>query len=266
MTPGRQPVERPFLSIVIPAFNEEHRITSTLDQVTAYLRLQIYTAEVLVVDDGSTDGTARLVQAYESSGYPVRLASLEHQGKGGAVKAGMLMAKGEYRFLCDADLAMPIEELAAFLPPRLEGVDVAVGSREAKGARRYNEPLHRHLMGRLFNGLIRATAVRGVSDTQCGFKCFRGDIVDEVFGQQRLRGFGFDVEVLFIAQRRGLRIQEIPITWYHQPDSKVRPLRDTVSMAREVAQVRWNYLRRRYRLEQTAEPAAQTETAKEPKP
>ena len=240
-------MEPPLLSIIIPAFNEERRIVSTLERVLAYLGSQSYAAEVLVVDDGSTDATATLVRRFEGDDSTVRLLTTAHRGKGHAVRVGMLQAQGRYRFLCDADLAMPIEQVQRFLPPPLTGVDVAVGSREAPTARRFNEPPYRHLMGRVFNAIVRLLAVRGIRDTQCGFKCYRGEIVEHLFGQQRLDGFGFDVEVLFIAQRSGLRLVEVPIDWHHQPESKVRPVWDTVAMLRETVLVRWRHLRGRYR-------------------
>lgn len=238
----------PFLSIVVPTFNEERRVLPTLHRVVEYLGRQGYPAEVVVVDDGSTDATAALVRTFAEEYPQVRLLAREHRGKGHAVKVGMLQARGRFRFLCDADLAVPVEELARFLPPALPDVEVAIGSREAPGARRHGEPAYRHLMGRAFNWIVRAVAVRGIRDTQCGFKCFRGDVAEQLFAQQRLDGFGFDVEALFLAQKSGLRIAEIPINWYYQRESKVRPVRDTLRMLSEALQVRWNYLRGRYRI------------------
>lgn len=201
---------------------------------------------MLVVDDGSTDTTIGLVRGF-ASGHPmVRLVEDAHRGKGHAVRAGMLAARGEYRFQCDADLAMPIQEMERFLPPQCSHFDLAVGTREGQGAQRYGEPHYRHLMGRAFNLLVRALAVRGLADTQCGFKCFRGEAAETLFALQRTQGFGFDVEILFIAQRRGLRIVEVPIPWYHQRESKVRPLQDTAAMLGETLLVRWNSLRGHY--------------------
>ncbi len=198
------------------------------------------------MDDGSTDRTGAVVTEFCRENPYARLVTVEHRGKGHAVKTGMLVARGEYRFQCDADLSMPIEELDRFLPPHRDRYDVAIGSREGEGARRYDEPPYRHAMGRVFNLLVRALAVKGVADTQCGFKCFRGEAADTLFRLQRTTGFGSDVEILFIAQKRGLSIVEVPIPWYHQCESKVRPVQDTAAMLGETLLVRWNYLRGRY--------------------
>ena len=139
--------------------------------------------------------------------------------------ARMLAAQGEYRFICDADLAMPIEEIAKFLPPTQPGgsFDIAIASRELPGAVRYGEPVYRHIMGRVFNWLVRLLAVPGIQDTQCGFKMFTKEAAQTLFPLQRIDGWGFDVEVLYIARRRGMRLTEAPINWYYQRDSRVRP-------------------------------------------
>ena len=238
----------PFLSIIVPAYNEEKRILATLQQLLEYLERQSYDGEVLVVSDGSTDATPSLTRGLAESHPELRLVEREHRGKGHAVKVGMLEARGAYRLLSDADLAMPVEEIAKFLPPNMSGVEVAIGSRDVPGAHRYQEPAYRHLMGRLFNWIVRALAVRGIRDTQCGFKCFTAEAAQRLFSQQRIDGFGFDVEILFLAQRSGLRVAEVPINWYHQTESKVRPVRDTLRMLADVIRVRWNSLRGRYHL------------------
>ena len=150
---------RPFLSVVIPAFNESSRIIPTLESVASYLDEQAYSWEVLVVDDGSSDGTADLVSEWAEAHCNVRVVRRDHFGKGWAVRAGMLEATGRNRFMCDADLAMPIDYLAGFLARIEAGVDLVVGSREAEGARRFDEPAYRHLMGRLFNWVVRLVAV-----------------------------------------------------------------------------------------------------------
>jgi dolichyl-phosphate beta-glucosyltransferase len=158
----------------------------------------------------------------------------------------MLAARGEYRFICDADLSMPIEEVNKFLPPALDRYDVAIGSREAPGARRFNEPLYRHLMGRLFTTIVKLLAVRGFEDTQCGFKCFRAEVACDLFGVQRLNGMSFDVEALFIAQRRGYKIVEVPINWYFSAESRVRLIDDSLRMVGELLEVRRNWRRGAY--------------------
>ena len=156
---------QPFLSIVIPAYNEESRIAQTLDTVVSYVESRGYSWEVVVADDGSQDRTADLVEAFAGENPNVRLVRLSHRGKGWAVKWGMLEAQGQYRFIADADLSMPIEHLERFLPPALSDFDIAIGSREAPGSRRFHEPFRRHLMGRVFNWMVRLLAVQGLSRT-----------------------------------------------------------------------------------------------------
>ncbi len=237
---------QPFLSIVIPAYNEEVRIAQTLSTVVDYLRRQSYSWEVVVADDGSEDGTASLVQAAADHDPGIRLVSLSHKGKGSAVREGVLNAVGRYRFIADADLSMPIEHLEWFLPPALSDYDIAMGSREIPGSRRFHEPLRRHLMGRVYNWVVRLLAVRGFGDTQCGFKCFDSEAAEVLFGLQRANGFGFDVEVLYLAQRLGMRIKEVPIDWYYEEGSKVKPVRDSVLMLKDIFSVRWSHFRGRY--------------------
>jgi len=240
---------QPYLSIVIPAYNEELRIIRTLGQVVSSLNTRSYTWEALVVDDGSTDATAQLVEDFASRQPNVRLLRLMHRGKGGAVKHGMLEAKGQFRFLCDADLSMPVEQVERFLPPQLEGVDIAIGSREASNSHRIGEPAQRHLMGRFYNWLVRVLAVPGVEDTQCGFKCFRGEVVPELFQKQTIDGFAFDVEILFLAHKSGMIIKEVGIDWYYRDQSKVRPIHDSVTMTRDLLKIRWQYKRGQYHLQ-----------------
>ena len=235
-----------FLSIVIPTYNEEALISDTLGQVAEFMSTREYTWEVVVADDGSTDATARLVESFAQGNPQVRLLSLNHHGKGWAVREGMLEAKGQYRFLCDADLSMPIEQVERFLPPQVQGLDLAIGSREVSGARRIGEPAYRHVMGRFYNALVRILAVPGVRDTQCGFKCFRGEIVPRIFQRQTMEGFAFDVEVLFLARKDKLSIAEIGIDWHFRQGSKVRPLRDACVMTRDLLLIRWRNWRGRY--------------------
>jgi glycosyltransferase involved in cell wall biosynthesis len=228
---------------VIPAYNEARRLPGSLEQILAYLDRQPFSAEVIVVDDGSDDDTVAVVERFQTKHPDVRLIRNPHRGKGGAVQTGMLAAQGSYRFLCDADLSMPIRELAKFLPPALNGYDIAIGSREATGARRVAEPGYRHLMGRVFNWVVKVFAVHGFEDTQAGFKCFTAEAAQNVFARQTMDGFGFDVEVLFIAQKRGYDIVEVPIEWHYKASSRVDPVRDTMRMFRDVLRVRLNDLR-----------------------
>ncbi len=235
------------VSVVIPAYNEAGRIVETLSRVAKYLAGLGRPYEIIVVDDGSTDETAALVAEFaREAGQAVGLIRRPHTGKGAAVRAGMLVARGRFRLMCDADLSMPVEEFDKFIPLLEAGVPVVIGSREAPGARRYDEPPHRHLMGRVYNRLIQLLVLPGIEDTQCGFKGFRAEAAAELFSRQTLSGFGFDVEVLFIARRLGYPVREVPINWYYMPGSKVKPLRDTWWMLREMLRVRLNALCGRY--------------------
>lgn len=229
----------PLLSIIIPAYNEERRLPVSLRKIDLFLAQQSYQGEVLVIENGSTDRTTEVAESFAADHPYVRVLHSE-KGKGAAVRKGMLAATGQYRFMCDADLSMPIEEVSKFLPPMVNSYAVAMASREASGARRYNEPFYRHLMGRVFNQIVRWLAIPQFQDTQCGFKCFRGDIASEVFLRQSMNGLGFDVEAVAIALARGHKVIEIPIHWYFDPDSRVRPVHDTIRMVREVWQVRRN--------------------------
>ena len=236
----------PYLSVVIPAFNEESRIGRSLDTLLKYLESQAYSWEIMVVDDGSTDRTAELVTDRASEHPRILLKSMPHAGKGWAVRCGMLATSGTLRFMCDADLAMPVEQIDLFVQRIQEGFDIVIGSREVPGARRFDEPLVRHLRGRVFNWVVRSVAVRGFDDTQCGFKCFRGDLAEDLFQLQRIKGFGFDVEILYMATQWGCRVDELPIDWYHQADSKVRDGIDSFAMARDTLRVRLNGLKGAY--------------------
>ena len=228
----------PFLSIIIPAYNEAARIGPALRQALDFLDSRPYSWELLVADDGSSDATARLA-AEAAAGRPnLRILSLPHRGKGWAVKNAMLAARGEYRLLCDADLPVPVEQMERLFPPSSGDVDVAVGSRAAPGATRTGEPLLRRIMGRAFNALVRLLALPGLADTQCGFKCFRGDIAPRLFQRQTLDGFAFDVEVLYLARRLGLTVREFPVDWTYRPRSKVRALSDPLSMTRDLLRIR----------------------------
>ena len=238
--------DNPLLSVVIPAFNESARIVATLDELARYLEGQEYSSEIIVVDDGSIDDTADLVRRWASDRTDTFLIRIPHAGKGWAVRGGMLASRGVYRFMCDADLAMPVHWIGAFIERMDAGLDIVIGSREVVGARRFDEPAYRHLMGRVFNGVVRLLTVSGFQDTQCGFKCFRAEAAEELFRLQRTRGMGFDVEILFLAVKRGYSIEEMPIDWYHQAVSKVRPGADTIDMLKDTIVIRLRDVTRRY--------------------
>lgn len=228
-----------FLSVVIPAHNEEKRLPASLEQVLRFLAGQSFTSEVVIVENGSSDRTLEVAQDFASKHPSVRVIQSE-RGKGAAVKRGMLEARGQYRFMCDADLSMPVEEISKFIPPALDGFDLAIASREAKGAVRYNEPAYRHLGGRGINFIIQALILPGLNDTQCGFKCFRAGVARDIFSLQTLPGWSFDIELLYIARKRGYHIEEIPIHWHHHSDSKVSALRDAVRMVRDIFHIHAN--------------------------
>lgn len=235
-------MQTPFLSLIIPAFNEEQRLPKTLDQVYTFLQAQSYSSEILVVENASQDDTFRVAQDFASEHQdpelPFTVLKEDQKGKGNAVRKGIFAARGDFRFMCDADLSMPVKEINRFLPPTLEGIDIAIASREAKGAVRYNEPAYRHLVGRIFNTLIRVLAVPELNDTQCGFKCFRGPIAEDLFRDLTISGWSFDVEILYTARKRGYRIAEIPIPWYYNPDSHISVLRDSFQMALDIFKIR----------------------------
>lgn len=234
---------RPLVSIVIPAWNEEARLPATLSALAEFVASpdgQRISPEVIVVDNASTDRTNAIATEFALTHPYLHVLQEEKRGKGAAVRTGMLAGSGQYLFICDADLAMPMRELLKFLPPQLDGYGVAIGSREALGARRYGEPLYRHLMGRIFSWLTQMLVLPGFQDTQCGYKCFAYAVAQDVFHTQTMNGWAFDVEILHIARRRGYHILEVPIQWYYRPNSRVSPISDSLKMIREVWHVRQN--------------------------
>ena len=207
---------------------------------------QSYPVEVIVVNNNSRDATPQIAQDFSATHPYARVLHQPRQGKGAAVQMGMLNGAGDYLFICDADLSMPVEEINKFMPPAVDAYDVAIASREVAGARRVDEPQYRHLMGRVFNLIVRVLAIPGIQDTQCGFKVFRREVARDVFALQTIDGWGFDVEVLFIALKHGYTMIEVPITWYYRPQSRISPLKDSINMVLEVLKVRRNGWRGKY--------------------
>jgi glycosyltransferase involved in cell wall biosynthesis len=251
--------DAPHLTVVIPAYNEARRLPSTLATVRSYLSRQPYTYEVLVVDDGSDDNTIPLVESLIAGDPTTRLIANPHMGKGVTVRTGMLAGRGRYILYSDADFSSPIEEIEKLLPwMERRGYDIAIGSREGKGARRIGEPAYRHLMGRVFNTLVRLIALRQFADTQCGFKCFTYEATQDLFRRMQLYGdhsgtvkgarvTGFDVEVLYLALKRGYKVKEVPVKWIYFSGSKVNPLQDSFRLLLDVVKVRLNDLQGKYR-------------------
>lgn len=241
---------------MIPAYNEEARLTSTLHAVDSFLAAKPYSSEVIVADDGSTDRTAALANEFRMPSATYRVLSLPHRGKASAVRDGVLSSAGSVIMFTDADLSTPMVYLDTLLNALSESADVAIGSREGEGSQRVGEPFYRHAMGRIFNSLVRLIAVPGINDTQCGFKAFDAEVARDLFASTRLhagdrhvtgpRVTGFDVEILFLARKRGYAIVEIPVAWTHVAGSKVAPLGDSVRMFADVLRVRYNDVRGRY--------------------
>ncbi len=227
-------------------------------RILDYLSRQPYTFEVIVVDDGSTDRTVERVRAVANGDPRVIVIENPHYGKGYTVRTGMLAARGAIALFTDADLSTPIEEVERLLPYFDEGYDVVIGSREGGGRnQRIGEPFYRHLMGRVFNFIVQFIAVRGIQDTQCGFKAMRREAAQDLFPRLRLHDgstgpiqgsmvTAFDVELLFLALKRGYKIKEVPVEWYYSNESKVNPLKDSWRNLRDVLLVRWNDLLGRY--------------------
>lgn len=231
----------PIYSIVIPAYNEEQRIGPTLERVLAHVRERNWNAEVLVVNDGSRDHTAEIVRHYAAR--HANLALVENpgnRGKGYSVRNGMLHASGEIVLFSDADLSSPIEEADKLFAALEAGAEVAIGSRWLRAElQTERQPLHRQLFGRVFNLLLRIILGLHYHDTQCGFKAFTRRAVGLIFPLQQIERWGFDPEVLFLARKFGLKVEEVPVEWAHREGTRIHPLRDGIRMFAEMLKVRW---------------------------
>jgi dolichyl-phosphate beta-glucosyltransferase len=244
----------PYLTLIIPAYNEQSRLPATLTRVAEYLALRDFSYELIVVDDGSHDGTRDLVRDFAQGRDWVRLLGYDahgkpcNRGKGFAVRQGVLNSVGRDVLFSDADLSTPIEEMEKLLAPISRGdCEVAIASRALpESVLAIHQPWYREMMGRTFNKFVQKIAVPGVMDTQCGFKAFRGDTARRLFGLAQIDGFGFDTEILFLAQKFGCRLLEIPVRWEHRDDSRVSPLTAPLNMMRELITVRLNDLRGMY--------------------
>lgn len=237
------------LSLVIPAYNEEQRLPATLERIVEYMLARDFSYELIVVDDGSRDGTRDVVRRFAVTHQWVRLAQYDdaaghalNRGKGYAVRHGVLSARGQHVLFSDADLSTPIEEMEKLLPLIAAGkCQIAIASRALpKSNLTVHQPWYREWMGRSFNRLVQTVAVPGIQDTQCGFKAFRGDAARRIFRLTRIDGFGFDTEVLFLARKLGYGVCEVPVTWEHRDDSRVSPLLSPFQMVRELVTVRVN--------------------------
>lgn len=227
----------PYLSLIIPAYNEEERIGTTIEKVLAYLQAQSYTWEVIVVDDGSRDRTAEIVASYAPTVTLYRLT--ENMGKGAAVRTGMLAAHGQYRVFTDADLSTPIAELQKMLTALQRGADVVIGSRRVdRSLVKKHQPWYREWIGVAGNLLVQTVLLRGYQDTQCGFKGCTARAAAEIFSRARIDGFAFDIEMLYIATQLGFSIEQIGVEWYNDERSRVRAIRDTLRTLRDVFAIR----------------------------
>ncbi len=231
------------LSIVIPAYNEETRLPATLARVEQWARANLDRAEIIVVDDGSTDRTLELARAFsQRASTPVTVRALSNgtnRGKGASVRAGVLAATLPWILMSDADLSTPIEDVTK-LADAIAGADVVIGSRAIAGSQvTKHQPLYRELMGKTFNKLVRVLVTGGLADTQCGFKLFRREAAQQIFSKAQIDRFAFDVEAIYLARQLGLRVLEVPVVWCNSPASTVDPVRDSSRMLLDLLRIHW---------------------------
>jgi dolichyl-phosphate beta-glucosyltransferase len=234
-------LERPEISIIIPAYNESARISNALTEVVSCVRERAWHAEILVVNDGSTDRTVDIVQEFSQKNPEVRLLdNFRNRGKGYSVRNGMLHAVGDMVMFTDADLSAPMQEAELLFDALRDGADIAIGSRWLeRGRQTVKQPLYRQFFGRCFNAITRVVMGLPFADTQCGFKAFRRPVAHTIFQLQRIERWGFDPELLFIAIKRGFTVKEVPVTWGHDERSRLSYLKDGINMLEEIAYVRW---------------------------
>jgi len=237
-----------YLSIVIPAYNEEKRIGRTLEKIVGYLKTKDYECEIIVVDDGSTDSTREMIRRFERMNS--RLSIIENKigkGKGYSVRKGMLEAKGKFALFSDADLSTPIEEIEKLIYWLERDYDIAIGSRNLPDSQvEIHQTFLREGMGKIFNKIMNLIVFTGFKDTQCGFKCFKRHVVNEVFSKQRINGFAFDVEIIQIALQHGFKIKEVPVRWLNSPYSKVSVMRDPALMLYDLFRIKFNNFAKKY--------------------
>jgi dolichyl-phosphate beta-glucosyltransferase len=235
-------------SIVIPAYNESARIRATIEWVLAHMQRQGWDAEVLVVNDGSTDDTAQIVQSYATQNHALRLLENPgNRGKGYSVRNGVLHASGEIILFSDADLSSPIEEADKLFEALAAGADVAIGSRWLRAElQTQRQPLHRQLFGRVFNLALRIILGLRYRDTQCGFKAFTRHAAQSIFPLQHIERWGFDPEILYLARKFGFKVQEVPVQWAHREGTRINPLRDGIRMFFEMLRIRWYSMTGKY--------------------
>jgi len=233
------------LSIVIPAFNEEERIERTLSSIRDYLKNKLISWEVIVVDDGSKDRTKEIVSRFVSDKRISLIENQENKGKGYSVKRGILSAKGEFILFSDADLSTPIKEVDKLFLYLRRGYDIAIGSRRLVESRIVvPQSWIRRAMGKIFSSIIRFFILPRIKDTQCGFKLFKGAVAKRLFAASRVRGFTFDIEILCMAKKLNLRVQEVPIEWHDSPKSKVNPIVDTFKMLIDIYKIKMTSIRK----------------------
>ncbi len=233
-------MEEKYLSIIIPAYNEEKRLGKTLETILDYLAGQKHSYEIIIIDDGSADGTIETTRKLIENNNNIKIIKNEkNMGKGYSVKRGMLEATGRYILFSDADLSTPVEETKKLLGALESGFDVAIGSRSMKESEIIvHQPLYREIMGKLFNKFVKIFVMSEFIDTQCGFKLFRKDAAKKVFKQQILEGFSFDVEILYLSIRNGFKVKEVPVKWFNSPQSKVTPVKSSFRMFMDILRIK----------------------------